>query len=76
MNADVITHLTNEPGLTFVLHRSTYTTRSELAWYAAFRDEDSTDLTPERGYGYGATPEEATRAAVGDFRNNEDRAGN
>lgn len=73
MNANVLTHLSNEPGLVFILH-ATASPLPELRWYAAFRDPDSDELTPERGYGEGATAEEATRVAVEDFRSAEDRA--
>lgn len=68
--ADALQHLANEPGLSFHVERTI--ARGRLSWYAAFRNPDADELTPERGWGYGSTPEEATDAAVASFRANED----
>lgn len=65
-HADALLHLDHEPGLQFHVERTI--ARGRLSWYAAFRDPDADELTPERGWGYGSTPEEATDAAVTSFR--------
>lgn len=70
---EVRQHLMNEPGLTFALQHTPGNPDGE--WYAAFRDEHAHELTPERGFGYGPTPEAATLAAVEEFRLAEAVAG-
>lgn len=85
MTPDALAHLANEPGLTLTLTMMGPTMRDDGRWYAAFRgarddDEDASfgsdgdELAPERGWGYGATPDEAIAAAVADFREQEDEA--
>ncbi len=64
--ADALQHLDHEPGLRFHVERTSIDGR--LSWYAAFRDPDADEMTPERGWGYGSTPEEAIDAAVSSFR--------
>lgn len=65
--ADALQHLDHEPGLSFHVERAE-TNRPDLRWYAAFRDPDADELTPERGWGEGPTAEEAIDAAVTSFR--------
>lgn len=66
---DAARHLNEEPGLTLVIEQT-----EQGSWYAAFRNHDADEMTPERGWAYGRTREEALRAAITDFRRNEDEA--
>ena len=70
---DALQHLANEPGLSFHVAASA---SAFGGWYAAFRDPgwEANELQPERGWGYGETPEQAVHAAIESFREQEDEA--
>lgn len=72
MTPDALAHLANEPGLTLCLSAMGPSFRDDARWYAAFRDSENDELTPERGWGYGPTPDEAIAAAVASFRATEE----
>lgn len=69
--SDALQHLTNDPELSFHVAPSA---SAFGGWYAAFRNPgwEANELQPERGWGYGSTPEGAIDAAVTSFRANED----
>lgn len=76
--SDALQHLINDRELSFHVEPNCSNpaggpaSNPDLAWYAAFRDQEHDAFTPERGWGYGRTPEEAIDAAVISFRANED----